>query len=462
MSTPAGGSMRARLHLPGEPGYLRLRLSAAHGADWNLRTVQRYPAAILEARHERDVIDAVRLAREEGWTVKARSGGHSWTDSSVRNGSLLVDVSGMTSVAFNGDDGTAQLGPGVKGQHLDRALEPLGWYFPTGGCNDVGMGGYLLQGGFGFNRQVLGPACLSVRAADIVTAEGELVHADSTRNAGLFWAARGAGPGFFGIVTRFYVQLHRLPEISMSSTYLFPHDHASDVIGWLMDEHDQGRFPPELMVGVTVGPALAGSLGTSAPTMVMLRGSTSAGSAGAARDLLSAVDRMPLRPLAVRADPARRLVMSERRGLAAALYPDGGTYIADNMWTDASRDQLVPLIADCLAELPSRGSHLAIEAYHPHSLPDMAFSLEARYWLALYGVTHEPRVVGEDALVGWTRRHLARMSHLSEGIQLADENLIARPALGLRPDNAARLERLRMRHDPQALFESYLLAEETD
>ena len=38
---------------------------------------------------------------------------------------------------------------------------------------------------------------------EAVTAAGEVVRCDEDENSDLFWAARGAGPGFFAIVTGF-------------------------------------------------------------------------------------------------------------------------------------------------------------------------------------------------------------------------------------------------------------------
>ena len=76
----------------------------------------------------------------------------------------------------------------------------------------MALGGYLLQGGFGWNGRVHGPACMSVEAIDVVTAAGELVRADAEQHPDLFWAARGAGPGFFGVVTRFHLRLYQRPR----------------------------------------------------------------------------------------------------------------------------------------------------------------------------------------------------------------------------------------------------------
>lgn len=69
-------------------------------------------------------------------------------------------------------------------------------FFPAGHCKGVCIGGYLLQGGYGWNGRKLGIACESVIGIDVVTADGEYIHANETENADLFWAARGAGGGF--------------------------------------------------------------------------------------------------------------------------------------------------------------------------------------------------------------------------------------------------------------------------
>jgi FAD/FMN-containing dehydrogenase len=52
---------------------------------------------------------------------------------------------------------------------------------------------------------------------------------------------------------------------------------------------------------------------------------------------------------------------------------------------------------------------------------------------------------------------MARLEPLSKGIQLADENLVARPARFLSEENLARLEQLRAKYDPDGVFHSYLL-----
>lgn len=441
------------VHRRGDAAYERVRLGARRGADWNARAVQRYPEYIVEAVTDSDVAAAVGLARREGLGVKARSGGHSWTDSSVRDDTVLIDLSLMNQAAFDFDSGRGLLGPGAKGNEIELTLERRGWYFPTGGCLDIGLGGFLLQGGFGFNRTQVGPACMSVRAVDVVLATGELVHADEDNEPDLLWAARGAGPGFFGVVTRFYVELHRLPEATLSTSYWYPIGLASEVLGWMMDRHDAGEFG-DVLAGLVALPAFCDLIGSREPVLV-LRGSVSAASEAQARSSLAVLGAVPRRERAVRENIAVPVRYSDRHAQAAFQYPDGLTYIADNIWSDASRGELAPSVVSAIAELPTRRSHVWVEAYRPHTLPPMAFSMEGRYYVALYGVGDGD--ASEDELTEWTTRHARQMEHLGKGIQFADENLAVRPANGLAAASAARLEELRARYDPGSLFKSYLL-----
>src|SRR5262249_57650041 len=106
--------------------------------------------------------------------------------------------------------------------------------FPRGHRGGAGPGGSRVGGGFGGIWRAGAPACASVTAIEVVTADGELVRADATQNADLYWAARGAGPGFFGVVTRFEVRLQPRPMVMMRSDYLYPIDVLDDVLTWTL------------------------------------------------------------------------------------------------------------------------------------------------------------------------------------------------------------------------------------
>lgn len=114
---------------------------------------------------------------------------------------------------------------------LDRALKRHG-LFPIAHAPDVCMGGFLLQGGFGWNSRALGLACESVVGLDVALADGTLVHASAEQNPDLYWAARGAGPGFFGVVTAFHLKLHERPKVTAMIMQIFDERWLEEVFTW--------------------------------------------------------------------------------------------------------------------------------------------------------------------------------------------------------------------------------------
>lgn len=194
---------------------------------WGKRTPERRPSAFVPASTVDDVVSAVRSAHSDDRPITVRAGGHNWSGSHLRDDAVVVDVSAMDEVIVDEDAMTAVVGPGVEGSVLAEGLERKGLFFPAGHCRGVKLGGYLLQGGFGWNSRALGPACMSVNAVDVVLADGSRVHADANENSDLYWAARGSGTGFFGVDNDQYGHMN-------NATYFEYIDTA--VNGWLMQE----------------------------------------------------------------------------------------------------------------------------------------------------------------------------------------------------------------------------------
>ena len=222
--------VKGRLFLRGEDGYEQARV----GRIFNVRRPDRFPAAVLEAADEADVVAGVRLAAERGWTVSVRAGGHSWAAWSLHDDALLIDLGAFRDLSYDETTGVVSAGPATQGAlELTPFLTERGRAFPAGHCATVGIGGFLLQGGQGWNGRLKGWACESIVAVDVVTASGELVRASATENPDLYWAARGSGPGFPGVVTRFHLQTYEKPAAMWHDTWTFHLDDAEAVVHWL-------------------------------------------------------------------------------------------------------------------------------------------------------------------------------------------------------------------------------------
>jgi FAD/FMN-containing dehydrogenase len=402
---------------------------------------------IVRARCDEDLLAAVRTARQRGLRVGVRSGGHSWTGNHLRDGGMLLDVSALDSLEIDAEAGTAIAGPGCRGEVALAALAEHDLFFPAGHCPGVGLGGYLLQGGFGWNGRVHGPACASVEAIDVVTADGELVRADGSRNADLLWAARGAGPGFFGVVARFHLRLHPRPRHVANGVLLFGIEMLEEVFRWVHAVGPQVPRTVELMAVVHRDPQGEPEIAVAAPALV--------DSAEEAAEALAFMAECPLRGRAKLAVPNVEVTMAELYAAVHESYPDGHRYAVDNMWTHAPVEELLPGLRRIAETLPPAPSHMLWMNWGPSPpRPPMAYSLEDETYIALYGVWAEP---AEDAAnVAWPRQRMAEMAPLASGIQLADENLGARPARFAADANLARLDELRRVHDPDGLFHAWM------
>ena len=126
----------------------------------------------------------------------------------------------------------ADVGPGKVASVFAAELDAQGLFFPSGHCEGICLGGYLLQGGYGWNSPMLGPACESVLGLEVVTADGDRICCDPENHPDMYWAARGSGPGFFGVVTSFKLQVHPRPAVRGTCLYMYPIEVADEVFTW--------------------------------------------------------------------------------------------------------------------------------------------------------------------------------------------------------------------------------------
>jgi FAD/FMN-containing dehydrogenase len=174
--------------------------------------VDRRPAAVVRVAGADDVARVVTLARASGLDLAVRSGGHSRAGYGTSDGGIVIDLSGMRAIDIDADAKTAWVQTGITAAEYTNATGERGRATGLGDTGSVGIGGITLAGGIGFLVRKNGLTIDDLLAAEVVTADGEIVQVNEQSEPDLFWAIRG-GEGNFGIATRLKLRLHEISEI---------------------------------------------------------------------------------------------------------------------------------------------------------------------------------------------------------------------------------------------------------
>ncbi len=251
---------------------------------WNLRWSSRpRPQGIVRAGSPEDVRTALLWARDNGVPIVARSGGHSYAGYSTTTG-LVIDVSTMTGIRYDeASGGRAFVQGGARNANVYQALGGVNRVITHGRCLGVGVAGLVLGGGVGFNMRRIGLTCDQLVETDIVTADGEILTCNATQNEDLFWAARGAGGGNFGIHTSFTFQTHAAPRLCVFS--LSWRTRHEEVLRALLDVLYAAPNELGVKVSVTAKPVA----GSSTPELAVNLLGQWAGTKAALEELLAPV-----------------------------------------------------------------------------------------------------------------------------------------------------------------------------
>ena len=438
--------VRGVVCLPGEPGYEKSRTV------WNAM-IDRRPGLVVCASGAADVIEAVNLAREHGLVLAVRGGGHNIAGHAVCDHGLMLDLSAMKSVRVDPASRTARVEPGVTLGEFDREAQAFGLATPLGINSTTGVAGLTLGGGFGWLSRKHGLTIDNLISADLVTADGRLLHVSAREHPELFWAIRGGG-GNFGVVTSFEFRLHPVGPQVLAGLIVHPFSAARA----LLPEYRRivAEAPEELCCWVVLrkAPPLPFLPREVHGTEVMVLAMCYAG------DLdLGLRAAAPLRALG---QPIADVVSPHAFAAWQTAFDPLLTPGARNYWKShdfsALTDEVVELLLDYAGRLPSPEceifvGHLGgavnrvpIEATaYPHRNVEFVLNVHTRWT--------DP--AQDRTCVGWARAFFdATAPHATGGVYVnfmpGDE--VDRIPSGAYGPGYARLARAKAKYDPGNLF----------
>ena len=244
-STTLADQLKGRVIEPGHPDYDEAR-KVFYG------DVDRKPSAIVKVANADDVVSAIAHAREAGLEFAVRSGGHSVAGHSTTEGGIVIDLSDMKKLEIDPERRTAWAETGLTTGEYTAAAARHGLATGFGDTGSVGIGGITLGGGVGFLVRKHGLTIDDLLAAEIVTADGDLLYADEGTHPDLFWAIRGGG-GNFGVATRLKFRLHSLESFVGGMLFL---PATPDVIASFVDEAQAAPDELSTIANVMTAPPL--------------------------------------------------------------------------------------------------------------------------------------------------------------------------------------------------------------
>ena len=211
-----------RVLRPGDDGYEEAR-HVFNGM------IDKRPLVIAQPATTEDVQKAVRFGRENNLLTSVKGGGHAASGHAIADGGLTIDLSLLKAIAVGPEKRTATAEGGVCWGELDAATQAHGLAITGGRVPSTGIGGLTLGSGSGWLERKLGYTVDNMIGAEIVTADGSVLHASESENADLFWGLRGGG-GNFGVVTKFEYRLHPIGPTIFGGMLIFPRPRAVEVI----------------------------------------------------------------------------------------------------------------------------------------------------------------------------------------------------------------------------------------
>ena len=407
--------------------------------------IDKHPAAIARCHGVADVVDAVKLALTRGLNVAVRGGGHNVAGHATIDHGLLIDLSPMKGIHVDVRARTARAQGGVLWKELNRETQIHGLATTGGVVGSTGIAGLTLGGGIGWLMPKYGLALDNLRSADLVMADGRVLHASTDENADLFWAIRGGG-GNFGIAASLEYNLHAVGPVITGGVVAHPLARALDVLKFFRDTC--ADLPDEMMMVAGLQTAPDGSNAKLVGLVASHAGSLSDGEA-AVRPLkafgppvMDALGPIPYCTLNNMLDPA---------------FPKGAfNYWKAQFLADLS-DEAIRTIVTSFEACPSPMSHIIIEHLHGAAsrvpVANTACTLRTTGFNVVI-ISQWTSADDTERGIAWARNTFAALTPYLAPMRYVNylENDAVDPAVVAYGPNLQRLRALKTKWDPDNFF----------
>jgi FAD/FMN-containing dehydrogenase len=409
---------------------------------WNAM-IDRRPALIARPRSAADVVACVHFARRHHLPVAIRGGAHSIAGRGTCDEGLVIDFCDMKGIRVDSTARTARAEPGLRWTEFDRETQAFGLATTGGTVGDTGIAGLTLGGGFGWLEGRCGMTVDNLLSADVVLADGTLVHASEQEHPDLFWALRGGG-GNFGVVTSFEYRLHAIGPMIVGGMVVHPFARATEVLKFYAQF--MKNAPDELVAAAVLMTAPDGN--KACGVLVAYPGDIAEGERLVAPlkqfgpPLLDLIGPMPY--------------SAQQSLIDAAMPPNLLNYWKADFLDDVN-DEIIGVAVDAFGRVPSQVSSVLffpIRGAASRVPPDAtAFPHRRGYHVGIYSLWNDATRNAPN--INWVRETWSAMQPFASGAVYVNElgeddgDDRVRVAYGLNYD---RLQRIKAKYDPQNVF----------
>ncbi|HEU5258937.1 MAG TPA: FAD-binding oxidoreductase [Vicinamibacterales bacterium] len=407
--------------------------------------INKYPTIIARCSGIADIVDALQLARTLGLEVAVRGGGHNVAGRATIDGGLLVDLSPMKGIHVDVDARTARAQGGVLWKEFNRETQVHGLATTGGVVGSTGIAGLTLGGGVGWLMPKYGLALDNLRSADLVMADGRVLHAAADDNADLFWAIRGGG-GNFGIAASLEYDLHAVGPTITGGVVVHPLPRAVETLRFFRDTC--ADLPDEMMLvaGLQTAPhdANAKVVGVAAAHCGPLEeGGAAVRSLKAfGSPVMDALGAVPYSALNTMLDPA---------------FPKGAfNYWKAQFLSDLCDDAIRTLVM-AFEAAPSPMSQIIIEHFHGAAtrvpVASTACALRTPGFNVVV-ISQWTSATDTDRGIAWARNTFAALTPFLAPTRYVNylEDDAADPAEVAYGPNLPRLRQMKTKYDPENIF----------